>query len=220
MHMISSVVTLGSMFAMVTAVSSRGVLEFPDSVPMEKRQPTGAAYDCHSDCGFAIRGAREDGYCDNEEWLGLLNDCLACANQFDIWIHYGDSVGEAAEACGLDATPAPVDGGEETSSAAAEPAVSTSAVVVETSTAEPAVSTSVVVVETTSAVDSTLVPVTTTSAEAAPSTSIPSTTTASAGFPGNATTPEPTPELSGAPGTLLSGAFAAVAAIVAAALLM
>lgn len=51
MHMSSSVVALGSMFTMAVAVSSRGVLEFPDSVPMEKRQPTGAAYDCHSDCG-------------------------------------------------------------------------------------------------------------------------------------------------------------------------
>lgn len=53
-----------------------------------------------------IVDARTDGYCDSEDFTIELADCLACALEYDIWQYYGTSVSEAAEACGLTATPA------------------------------------------------------------------------------------------------------------------
>lgn len=77
--------------------------------------------------GFALRGSSDDGYCDDSEWLELFNGCLDCALEFDIWRHYGGGLTPAAEACGLDATPKPVDG-EETTTSPAEVVSETSAV--------------------------------------------------------------------------------------------
>ena len=42
--------------------------------------------------------------------MQLLDECLACANKFDIWQYYGTKLSAAAKTCGLDATPKPVDG--------------------------------------------------------------------------------------------------------------
>lgn len=56
--------------------------------------------------GNAILGGKEeDTHCDNSTWLGFLEECLNCAEEFDIWQHYGNGVTEAADACELDATP-------------------------------------------------------------------------------------------------------------------
>lgn len=78
--------------------------------------------------------AEDDGYCDSSEWTELLAECLACATEYDLWPDYGDGVTAAAEACGLDATPA----GASTTAAAAEEttaAAETTAVVEETTAA-------------------------------------------------------------------------------------
>lgn len=55
--------------------------------------------------GGVIVDSRTDGYCDSDDFKTELTNCLACALEYDIWKYYGSSVSEAAEACGLDATP-------------------------------------------------------------------------------------------------------------------
>ncbi|OQE34844.1 hypothetical protein PENCOP_c015G01731 [Penicillium coprophilum] len=92
--------------AFACAVISASAFEFPDFVPLHKRQEPGtAAYDCHADCGGVILASRSDGYCDAADFKSQLTDCLNCAVEFEIWKYYGDSVSKAATGCGLDATP-------------------------------------------------------------------------------------------------------------------
>ncbi|UQC81434.1 uncharacterized protein CLUP02_06920 [Colletotrichum lupini] len=95
---------------LVTAVallaSTATALEWLPIVPLHARQVTsGAKYECHENCGYAILGAAEDGYCTNSTWTDYFEGCLQCANTFDIWQYYGDGVTEAADGCNLDATP-------------------------------------------------------------------------------------------------------------------
>ncbi|KAJ5822552.1 hypothetical protein N7447_004892 [Penicillium robsamsonii] len=97
---------LVSITAFACAVISASAFEFPDFVPLHKRQEPGtAAYDCHADCGGVIIAGRSDGYCDTADFKTQLTDCLNCAVEFDIWKYYGTSVSKAATGCGLDATP-------------------------------------------------------------------------------------------------------------------
>ncbi|KAF9874185.1 hypothetical protein CkaCkLH20_08168 [Colletotrichum karsti] len=93
-----------TLIAVSTSVVS--ALEWLPVVPLHARQLTsGPKYDCHADCGYAILDAKQGNYCTNETWTGFLQDCLECAEQYDIWQYYGDGVTEAAEGCNLDATP-------------------------------------------------------------------------------------------------------------------
>ncbi|KAK1486139.1 hypothetical protein CABS01_13356 [Colletotrichum abscissum] len=86
--------------------STATALEWLPIVPLHARQVTsGAKYECHENCGYAILGAAEDGYCTNSTWTDYFEGCLQCANTFDIWQYYGDGVTEAADGCNLDATP-------------------------------------------------------------------------------------------------------------------
>ncbi|KAJ6150415.1 hypothetical protein N7471_001614 [Penicillium samsonianum] len=92
--------------AFACAVISASAFEFPDFVPLHKRQDPGTpAYECHANCGGVITAGRSDGYCDTDNFKTELTDCLNCAVEFDIWKYYGGSVSKAATACGLDATP-------------------------------------------------------------------------------------------------------------------
>lgn len=76
--------------------------------------------DTDSNPGNAILQSRDSSdYCDSTEWVGLLDDCLDCALEFEIWQYYSPEVKPAAEACGLNATPKPA-GGDTTTSAAAQ----------------------------------------------------------------------------------------------------
>lgn len=50
MHLIPSILALCSMASTAVAVSKVS-FEFPDSVPMSKRQTDGPSYECHADCG-------------------------------------------------------------------------------------------------------------------------------------------------------------------------
>ncbi|KAH7318283.1 hypothetical protein B0I35DRAFT_478802 [Stachybotrys elegans] len=196
MHPMLSLLTLGPVLA--AAAVSRDAFEFPDTVPMEKRQTSGPSYECHADCGFAIRNARTEGYCEDPEWLELLDGCLDCALEFDIWQHYGGSVGEAAEACGLDATPRPA-GAEAESSSTPAPATT-----LETSSTSP-----------------TSAPVTSSEALPASTTSAAVVTTTSASTPGNGTiTPAPTPPSEATSPRALSGILAVAAAAMIAAFVM
>lgn len=81
-------------------------------------------YSCLIVTGYAIKDSRNEGYCKNEKWLGLLKDCLDCALKYEIWQWYGDKVGAAAKACGLDATPVDPNAGGDSTSEAPQPQTS------------------------------------------------------------------------------------------------
>ncbi|ROT42031.1 hypothetical protein SODALDRAFT_374409 [Sodiomyces alkalinus F11] len=90
---------------------------FPDAVPMDKRQASGGQYQCHADCGGTINGAKDGDHCSDNAWRDLLDTCLICVDTYPIWQYYGESVSEAAAACGLTVEPGtparPSEGGEE-----------------------------------------------------------------------------------------------------------
>ncbi|KAL3474015.1 hypothetical protein BJX99DRAFT_260857 [Aspergillus californicus] len=87
-------------------VAGAAAFEFPDFVPLHRRQAPGTPqYECHANCGGIITASRSDGFCDSSDFESMLSDCLDCALVYDIWRYYGNSVSAAAEECGLDATP-------------------------------------------------------------------------------------------------------------------
>ncbi|KAG5660873.1 hypothetical protein KAF25_002516 [Fusarium avenaceum] len=157
--------------------------EFPDTVPLVKRQQPGTPqYACHEDCGLLITLARETGFCDTDEWNERYGRCMECANTYGIWKYYGEGVEKAAEQCDLSPSPSPSGAG------AVSTAVST-AVKTPTSTAEEpestAVDTSTIAPEvsetaTTAVITSEVAPVVVTSAEDTPKQT-------------EVTTPTPTP---------------------------
>ncbi|CAJ0552596.1 Ff.00g006740.m01.CDS01 [Fusarium sp. VM40] len=115
--------------------------EFPDTVPLVKRQQPGTPqYACHEDCGLLITLARETGFCDSDEWNERYGRCMECANTYGIWKYYGEGVEKAAEQCDLSPSPSPSGAGAVSTAVSA--AVST-AVKTPTSTAEEPESTAV-----------------------------------------------------------------------------
>lgn len=135
----TKLVTLGAALALaVPAVASPATsyrvlrardFQFPDVVPIEKRQDVSPdRFQCHSDCGNTILDGENDGYCDSSAWRSLLDACLECVPNHPIWQWYSEGVQGAAEKCGLSAEPGspatPIGGGgddEETTTAAAQP---------------------------------------------------------------------------------------------------
>ncbi|KAH7156731.1 hypothetical protein EDB81DRAFT_945148 [Dactylonectria macrodidyma] len=109
--------------------------DYPEGVPaLERRQEPGTPrYECHENCGLLITLGRTEGYCDNDEWNTRYDACMICANTFEIWVFYSNSVTALAEECGLSPTPSP--SGWVASSTVAEVESSTSAVAVTTSAA-------------------------------------------------------------------------------------
>ncbi|EFY98091.1 hypothetical protein X797_009064 [Metarhizium robertsii] len=110
MRFTASALAIGAVASLAAAVANPD-FNFPDIVPMAKRQTSGPAYQCHASCGYAIQNSARDGYCQDQSWVKLLDDCLDCALKYKIWQWYGDKVSAAAGKCGLDATPKPVDDG-------------------------------------------------------------------------------------------------------------
>ncbi|KAJ6177810.1 hypothetical protein N7519_008271 [Penicillium mononematosum] len=130
---------LVNLAAFACAVIGASAFEFPDFVPLHKRQEPGTpAYECHANCGGVITAGRTNGYCDTDDFKTELADCLKCAVEFDIWKYYGGSVSKAATACGLDATPA-----ETSSTTTSVSATTTSDAASATKTAEESVSSTV-----------------------------------------------------------------------------
>ncbi|KAL2856925.1 hypothetical protein BJX68DRAFT_229743 [Aspergillus pseudodeflectus] len=95
--------TVASLACIVAGASA---FQYPDFVPLHKRQAPGTPqYDCHANCGGVITASRQDDFCDSSDFESMLSACLDCALVYDIWRYYGNSVGAAAEECGLDGTP-------------------------------------------------------------------------------------------------------------------
>lgn len=218
MQRVAQVVALGSLASSVVAVARTG-FEFPDSVPMHKRQTSGPSYECHANCGYTILGAKTEGYCDDTEWQDLLEQCLACANEFDLWPDYGEGVTAAAEGCGLDATPVGSNEGSDEQTTTEPAATSTdevsTSVVVEPTSEPTADSTEVETFTTTW--EATL---TQTHSESQATVSVPTPTSAT-----NSTVPEPTNEpapvpTGGAAHSWASGSLVAGAAMLVALNLM
>ncbi|KAJ5471621.1 hypothetical protein N7530_008978 [Penicillium desertorum] len=130
---------LVNLAAFACAVIGASAFEFPDFVPLHKRQEPGTpAYECHANCGGVITAGRTGGYCDTDDFKTELADCLKCAVEFDIWKYYGGSVSKAATACGLDATPV-----EASSTTTSVSATTTSDAASATKTAEESVGSAV-----------------------------------------------------------------------------
>ncbi|KAL4871118.1 hypothetical protein BDV12DRAFT_194764 [Aspergillus spectabilis] len=108
-------------------VAGASAFQYPDFVPLHKRQQPGTPqYECHANCGDIITASRTEGYCDSSDFESLLSACLDCALVYDVWRYYGNSVSAAAEECGLDATPIEPEEPEPTSSSTSTTATSTS----------------------------------------------------------------------------------------------
>ncbi|CAI7622823.1 unnamed protein product [Penicillium discolor] len=207
--------------AFACAVISASAFEFPDFVPLHRRQDPGTpAYECHANCGGIITAARTDGYCDADDFKTELTDCLNCAVEFDIWKYYGSSVSKAATACGLDATPVEASSTSTEASSTSAEASATSAEETSTATSvsattteesvNSAVTTDVVTSSTGTTVASTSVSPPRVSGSSRPSSLIPSATPAGSS---TASTPSSSPVYTGgatinAGSGLVSGAFA------------
>ncbi|OBR08849.1 hypothetical protein CH63R_07614 [Colletotrichum higginsianum IMI 349063] len=123
---------LASVASIAAAQVAHPLFEYPDTVPLEKRQEPGTPrYQCHEDCGLLISLGRTEGYCDSAEFNERYGRCMSCANTEGIWMYYRASVTAAAAECGLDAVPSPSGGG-------AAPATTTAAPAPATTTAAPA----------------------------------------------------------------------------------
>ncbi|KAF4334931.1 hypothetical protein FBEOM_11227 [Fusarium beomiforme] len=132
--------TLLASASLAVAIDPR--FEYPDTVPLVKRQQPGTPqYACHEDCGLLITLAREDSdFCDSDEWNERYGRCMSCANTYDIWKYYGSGVSRVAQQCGLTPSPSPSGSSGAASTAAEEEPSSTAAEQKPSSTAveEPA----------------------------------------------------------------------------------
>ncbi|RYP08776.1 hypothetical protein DL764_001687 [Monosporascus ibericus] len=97
------------------AAANVPVSELDISAVLENRQISEEARECHADCGYFILDSSLPDQCGNSTWTDLLDDCLDCALEHDIWENYGDSVTQAAGACDLPAVPEQPDADESVS---------------------------------------------------------------------------------------------------------
>ncbi|KAF5720076.1 hypothetical protein FMUND_4360 [Fusarium mundagurra] len=106
MHSLAAYTLLASA-SLAVAIDPR--FEFPDTVPLVKRQQPGTPqYACHEDCGLLITLARDDeDFCDSDEWNERYGRCMSCANTYGIWKYYGSGVARVAQQCGLTPKPSP-----------------------------------------------------------------------------------------------------------------
>ncbi|KAK0662704.1 hypothetical protein DIS24_g1799 [Lasiodiplodia hormozganensis] len=99
------------LLAAVAANAASGLMFDPDW-PLGlilKRQDdmSEAEYNCHDNCGQAIKAGRGDDPCNDETFLHDYDACLQCAgsDNVDIWKYYGGSLSAVASSCGLSTTP-------------------------------------------------------------------------------------------------------------------
>ncbi|KAL9575759.1 hypothetical protein ACKAV7_000116 [Fusarium commune] len=115
MHSLAAYTLLASA-SLAVAVDPR--FEFPDTVPLVKRQQP----------GLLITLARDDeDFCDSDEWNERYGRCMSCANTYDIWKYYGSGVGRVAQQCGLTPKPSPSGSSGAASTTAEEKPSSTAA---------------------------------------------------------------------------------------------
>jgi hypothetical protein len=106
-------------YASVASAFSLFSMDDFDALLLEKRQSSDPQTACHENCGFSIRGARQPEYCTNQTWIDWYDGCMECAVGANIWSMYGNSVSNAAQACGLSGIPVGLEGGNATASASA-----------------------------------------------------------------------------------------------------
>ncbi|KAF5676545.1 hypothetical protein FHETE_2041 [Fusarium heterosporum] len=161
--------------------------EFPDNVPLMKRQQPGTPqYECHEDCGLLITLAREKGFCDSEEWNEHYDRCMECANTYGIWKYYGEGVSKVAEQCELSPSPSP--SGVAAASTTIKAPETTQAEELETSTAHvsadaPSTSAAIIPPEVTTEAAPTKASETTTPSTPTPSSVVVSGATKQSAFP-------------------------------------
>ncbi|RYP34110.1 hypothetical protein DL767_004445 [Monosporascus sp. MG133] len=97
------------------AAANAPVSELDLSAVLESRQISEEARECHADCGYFIVGSSLPDQCGNATWTELLDDCLDCALEHDIWNIYRDGVTQAAGACDLPVVPEQPDADESVS---------------------------------------------------------------------------------------------------------
>ncbi|KAF0644711.1 hypothetical protein FPSE5266_11385 [Fusarium pseudograminearum] len=143
--------TLLASATLAVAVDPR--FEYPDTVPLVKRQQPGTPqYACHEDCGLLITLARENkDFCDSQEWNEHYDKCIECAETYGIWKYYGSGVSKVAGQCDLSPTPSPSGAATEETTTASSDGPGTT-VSVKTTTEAPTT-----VVSTTSAIESTII---------------------------------------------------------------
>ncbi|UZP34385.1 hypothetical protein NXS19_002201 [Fusarium pseudograminearum] len=143
--------TLLASATLAVAVDPR--FEYPDTVPLVKRQQPGTPqYACHEDCGLLITLARENkDFCDSQEWNEHYDKCMECAETYGIWKYYGSGVSKVAGQCDLSPTPSPSGAATEETTTASSDGPGTT-VSVKTTTEAPTE-----VVSTTSAIESTII---------------------------------------------------------------
>ncbi|KAI9038960.1 uncharacterized protein KD926_010061 [Aspergillus affinis] len=169
--------------AFICLVISASAFDYPEFVPLHRRQEPGTpAYECHANCGGVITSSRSDDFCDSSTFKSQLSDCLKCANKFDIWKYYGNSVSKAAESCGLDSTPEDTSDDDEgdSSSTTVGPASTTSAEPSATATEAPTEASTEAATTSVEPEEFTTAPGTTAPGTTAPSATQSFTTTASA----------------------------------------
>ncbi|UNI18589.1 hypothetical protein JDV02_004847 [Purpureocillium takamizusanense] len=102
MHLAASLIALGSLAASAAAAAAPGY-QYPDFVPLHKRQTSGPSYECHANCGYLIQMSKADkdgtAYCKNEKWLQYYHGCMKCAIKENIWNDYGRGVTAAVDKC-------------------------------------------------------------------------------------------------------------------------
>ncbi|KAL2819206.1 hypothetical protein BJX63DRAFT_382697 [Aspergillus granulosus] len=186
--------TVASLACIVAGASA---FQYPDFVPLHKRQAPGTPqYECHANCGGVITASRQEGFCDSSDFQSLLSACLDCALEYDVWRYYGNSVGAAAEECGLDGTPVEPTSST-TTTTATETTTETTTETETSSSTETETGTEPTTTATSSSTD-TEEPTETESSTTVSSTSTPViptvTTTTTTPPPGSTTSPTPSPE--------------------------
>ncbi|TLS22810.1 uncharacterized protein PpBr36_06516, partial [Pyricularia pennisetigena] len=111
--MVSARYLIGTTLA-VASVSAVAVPESEDVLEqasrlLKRQEPGTPAYNCHNTCGQALRQGRfsGDGRCSNDIFLTNYKNCLQCSgpDNHNIWIYYGNSLGNYGRACSLSTTP-------------------------------------------------------------------------------------------------------------------
>ncbi|KAF3005845.1 hypothetical protein E8E13_008759 [Curvularia kusanoi] len=74
---------------------------------LKRQEPSTPAYNCHDNCGSAIKLSRVADPCNNAVFIADYNNCIKCSgpDNYNIWRYYGGSLSSTGAKCGLDTEP-------------------------------------------------------------------------------------------------------------------